>query len=70
MSNYSTSSDIKQSLLSIYDKIQSNSTKEVGYELYKKLISQNITEKPQISQIIQNVSEYLSSLKVKTKKRG
>ena len=37
-----SNSEIRSSLLTIYEKLSKPSTREVGYELYKKLILQNI----------------------------
>ena len=35
-------SEIRSSLLTIYDKISKPSTREVAYDLYKKLVLKNI----------------------------
>ena len=43
MSNYQTFElDIKPSLLTVYDKVQNQSTKQVGFELFKSLISKHL----------------------------
>ena len=74
MSNYQNPElaypEIKPSLLSIFDKIQNQNTKQIGYELFKSLISKSIQSQPQMNYIIQQVSDYISSLQTKEKENG
>ena len=68
MSNYQTFElDIKPSLLAVYDKVQNQSTRQVGYELFKSLISKHIQSQQEMNYIIQQLSEYISSLDSKQK---
>ena len=68
MSNYQTFElDIKPSLLTVYDKVQNQSTRQVGYELFKSLISKHIQSQQEMNYIIQQLSEYVSSLDSKQK---
>lgn len=68
MSNYQTFElDIKPSLLAVYDKVQNQSTRQVGYELFKSLISKHIQSQQEMNYIIQQLSEYVSSLDSKQK---
>ena len=59
--------DIKPSLLAVYDKVQNQSTRQVGYELFKSLISKHIQSQQEMNYIIQQLSEYVSSLDSKQK---
>lgn len=74
MSNYQNPElaypEIKPSLLSIFDKIQNQNTKQIGYELFKSLISKSIQSQAQMNYIIQHVSDYISSLQTKEKENG
>ena len=68
MSNYQAFElDIKPSLLAVYDKVQNQSTRQVGYELFKSLISKHIQSQQEMNYIIQQLSEYVSSLDSKQK---
>ena len=68
MSNYQAFElDIKPSLLAVYDKVQNQSTRQVGYELFKSLISKHIQSQQEMNYIIQQLSEYVSSLGSKQK---
>ena len=68
MSNYQTFElDIKPSLLTVYDKVQNQSTKQVGFELFKSLISKHLQSQQEMNYIIQQLSEYVSSLDSKQK---
>ena len=59
--------EIKASLISIYDKINKPPTKEVGYDLFLKLIHKNIYSPPQMNFIINHVSEFILPLEPKEK---
>ena len=62
-----TNQEIKSSLISIYDKINKPPTKEVGYDLFLKLVHKNIYSPPQMNFIINHVSEFITPLKKKEK---
>ena len=62
-----SNSEIRSSLLTIYEKLSKPSTREVGYELYKKLILQNIYYPPQSNYIIQQLTDFISPLTPKEK---
>ena len=62
-----TNQEIKSSLISIYDKINKPPTKEVGYDLFLKLVHKNIYSPPQVNFIINHVSEFISPLEPKEK---
>jgi len=59
--------EIKASLISIYDKINKPPTKEVGYDLFLKLVHKNIYSPPQMNFIINHVSEFILPLEPKEK---
>ena len=59
--------DIKTSLISIYDKINKPPTKEVGYDLFLKLVHKNLYSSPQMNYIINHVSEFIIPLEPKEK---
>ena len=62
-----TNQEIKSSLISIYDKINKPPTKEVGYDLFLKLVHKNIYSPPQMNFIINHVSEFITPLEPKEK---
>ena len=62
-----TNQDIKSSLISIYDKNNKPPTKEVGYDLFLKLVQKNIFSPPQLNFIINHVSEFITPLEPKEK---
>ena len=62
-----TNQEIKSSLISIYDKINKPPTKEVGYDLFLKLVHKNIYSPPQVNFIINHVSEFITPLEPKEK---
>ena len=57
-----STSEINSTLQIIFSKIKTSQSKEIGYELYKKLISKNITDNTKTTYIIKIVKEYLNSL--------
>ena len=59
--------EIKSSLISIYDKINKPPTKEVGYDLFLKLVHKNIYAPSQMNFIINHVSEFITPLEPKEK---
>ena len=59
--------EIKTSLISIYDKINKPPTKEVGYDLFLKLVHKNLYSPPQMNFIINHVSEFITPLEPKEK---
>ena len=59
--------EIKTSLISIYDKINKPPTKEVGYDLFLKLVHKNLYSSPQMNYIINHVSEFILPLEPKEK---
>ena len=59
--------DIKTTLISIYDKINKPPTKEVGYDLFLKLVHKNLYSSPQMNYIINHVSEFIIPLEPKEK---
>ncbi len=63
MSNH----EIKTSLISIYDKINKPPTKEVGYDLFLKLVHRNLDSAAQINFIINHIGEFISPLTPKEK---
>ncbi len=63
----STNTEIKSNLFTIYDKISKPNTKEVGYELFKKLISKNIHSQSNMNTIINNLNDFLTVLNPKEK---
>ena len=60
--NNSSFTEIKASLNKIYDRIRITNTRDKGYELYKKIISKNITNKTLLYSLINNIQEKLSKL--------
>ena len=70
--NYNLSSgmsnqEIKTSLISIYDKINKTPTKEVGYDLFLKLVHKNLYSSNQMNLIINHIGEFISPLTPKEK---
>ena len=59
--------EIKSTLLTIYDKIGMNLTREVGYELFMDLILNNIYHPITINIIITQVGNFINSLNPKEK---
>ena len=59
--------EIKSSLISIYDKINKPPTKEVGYDLFLKLVNKNLHSPSQMNFIINHVSEFITPLEPKEK---
>ena len=60
--NALSNAEIKSILLNIYDRLTKPSTKEVGYELFLKLILKNIYSPSSISFILAQLSEFIPSL--------
>ena len=58
----STFAEIKTSLNKVYDRIRIPQTKEKGQELFKIIISKNISNKTILCSIISNIQEKLSKL--------
>ena len=54
--------EIKSSLLTIYDKIGMQQTREIGYELFLELILNNIYSSPTINYIISQIGDFITSL--------
>ena len=65
--NVLSNSEIKSILLNIYDRLTKPSTKEVGYELFVKLILKNLYSPQSISFILSQLSEFIPSLPPKEK---
>ena len=59
--------EIKSILLNIYDRLTKPSTKEVGYELFLKLILNNLYSTSSISFILSQLSEFIPPLPPKEK---
>ena len=59
--------EIKTSLISIYDKINKPPTKEVGYDLFLKLVHKNLYFSSQMNFIINHIGEFISPLTPKEK---
>ena len=62
-----TNQEIKSALISIYDKINKPPTKEVGYDLFLKLVHKNLYSPNQMNFIINHVSEFIIPLEPKEK---
>ena len=58
----STFAEIKTSLNKVYDRIRIPQTKEKGQELFKIIISKNISNKTILCSIISNIQEKISKL--------
>ena len=52
-------SEIHSSLITIFDKLSKPTTREVAYELYKKLVLKNIYYNPQSNFIIQQLNDFI-----------
>ena len=65
--NTLSNTEIKSILLNIYDRLTKPSTKEVGYELFLKLILKNLYSPPSISFILGQLSEFIPPLPPKEK---
>jgi hypothetical protein len=65
--NPMSNQEINSSLISIYDKIGKPPTKEVGYDLFLKLVNKNLDSSPQMNYIINHIGEFLSPLTPKEK---
>ena len=59
--------EIRSILLNIYDRLTKPSTKEVGYELFLKLILRNLSSPSSISYIISQLGEFIPPLSPKEK---
>ncbi len=62
-----SNSEIKSILLNIYDRLTKPSTKDVGYELFLKLIHKHLYNSPSISFIISQLAEFIPPLPPKEK---
>ena len=65
--NQMTNAEIKSILLNIYDRVGKPSTKEVGYELFLKLILQNLYSQQSMNFIINQIGEFITSISFKEK---
>jgi len=59
--------EIRSSLISVYDKINKPPTKEVGYDLFLKLVHRNLYFSSQMNFIINNIGEFIVPLSPKEK---
>ena len=59
--------EIKTMLLNVYEKLTKPSTKEVGYELFLKLILKHLYNPPSITYIISQLAEFIPPLPPKEK---
>ena len=59
--------EIKTILLNVYEKLTKPSTKEVGYELFLKLILKHLYNPPSITYIISQLAEFIPPLPPKEK---
>jgi len=59
--------EIRSSLISVYDKINKPPTKEVGYDLFLKLVHRNLYFSSQMNFIINNIGEFITPLSPKEK---
>ena len=62
-----SNAEIKSILLNIYDRLTKPSTKEVGYELFLKLILKNLYSPSSMSFILSQLSEFIPPLPPKEK---
>ena len=67
LSSGMTNQEIKVSLISIYDKINKPPTKEVGYDLFLKLVHKNLYSSSQMNFIINHIGEFITPLTPKEK---
>ena len=58
----STFAEVKTSLNKVYDRIRIPQTKEKGQELFKTIISKNISNKTLLCSVISNIQEKISKL--------
>ena len=65
--NNLSNAEIKSILLNIYDRLTKPSTKDVGYELFLKLILKNLYNPSSISFILSQLSEFIPPLPPKEK---
>ena len=66
-STHTTNPEIRNLILKIYDKLNSPSTRDVGYDMFIKLIEKNISSKTVISQILFQIGEFLKNLQTDDK---
>ena len=62
-----SNSEIKSILLNVYDRLTKSSTKEVGYELFLKLILNHLYSPSSITFIISQLAEFIPPLPPKEK---
>ena len=60
--NNSSFAEVKASLNKVYDRIKIPQTKEKGQELFKTIISKNISNKTLLCSVISNIQEKISKL--------
>ena len=65
--NHLPNNEIKTILLNVYEKLTKPSTKEVGYELFLKLILKHLYNPPSIIYIISQLAEFIPPLPPKEK---
>ena len=65
--NIATFTEIKSALNKVYDRIRSPSTQEKGYELFKKIVAKNLSNKTLLFSVINNIQSKLSILYPKEK---
>ena len=65
--NHLPNNEIKTILLNVYEKLTKPSTKEVGYELFLKLILKHLYNPPSITYIISQLAEFIPPLPPKEK---
>ena len=65
--NSMSNQEIRTTLFSIYDKINKPPTKEVGYDLFLKLVHKNLYSSPQMNFIINHIGEFIFPLTPKEK---
>ena len=65
--NAFSNSEIKSILLNVYDRLTKPSTKDVGYELFLKLILKHLYNSPSINFIISQLAEFIPPLPQKEK---
>lgn len=59
--------EIKANLLTIFDKVAKPSTKDVGYELFTKLVLMNVYSAQQMNYLINQIGKYLIPINNKEK---
>ena len=62
-----TNQEIKTILLNVYDRLTKPSTKEVGYDLFLKLILKHLYNPSSMSYIISQLAEFIPPLPPKEK---